>query len=44
MSGGILAYAQEDTSHTTNLLNNFTALRYARLKTTYEDDGTTLKK
>ena len=44
MSGGILAYNLGDTSHATNLLNNFTALRYVRLKTTYEDDGITLKK
>jgi hypothetical protein len=44
MSGGILAYDAGDTGHATNLLNNFTALRYARLKSTYEEDGITLKK
>ena len=44
MSGGLQAYTVNDTSHATNLLNDFTALRYARLKTTYEEDGITLKK
>lgn len=44
MSGGLLAYNLGDNSHATNLLNNFTALRYVRLKTTYEEDGITLKK
>ena len=41
MSGGLTAY---NISHNSNLLTNFTALRYARLKRTYDTDGQTLKK
>lgn len=41
MSGGLVAY---DIAHQNNLLANFTAIRYARLKKTYEEDGETLKK
>ena len=44
MSGKPNVYALGDTEHTTNLLNNFNALRYARLKRTFDTDGTTLKK
>ena len=42
MSGDIQAYAINDTSHEHNLYADFTALRYARIKRTY--DGETLTK
>lgn len=41
MSGGLTAY---NLAHESNLLANFTALRYARIKRTYDTDGQTLKK
>ena len=43
VSGGLSAYAIGDTNQATNLLEDFVAVRNARINATYEADGETLK-
>ena len=43
VSGGLNAYTLNDANQTTNLLEDFVAVRNARINATYEADGETLK-